>query len=137
MSPSNKTTPLPPQRTFITGATGYIGRVGVEFAVAAGHTIRSLSRSTAGYTLLRSLGVTPVRGTLSDNSIPTEEATSGDMIFHLAFCYDRNIPYTDILELEITAVDTLATARICINKTLVIMGGTICVLPEPSGGETN
>ncbi|PIG84368.1 hypothetical protein AARAC_003907 [Aspergillus arachidicola] len=137
MFPNSKTTPLSPQRTFITGATGYIGRVGIEFAVAAGHTIRSLCRSTAGYTLLHSFGATPVRGTLSDSSIPTEEATSADMISHLAFCHDRNIPYTDILELEITAVDTLATARICINKTLVITGGTICVLPEPSGGETN
>ncbi|KNG80387.1 hypothetical protein ANOM_011239 [Aspergillus nomiae NRRL 13137] len=134
--PPNTTHP-PPQNIFITGATGYIGRVVTEFALAAGHSVRALSRSEAGDTLLRSLGATPVRGTLSDTTILAEEARRADVVFHLAFSHDWSKPYTDLLALDITAVDALASALQNTNKPLVTTGGTLCVLPDPSGRETD
>lgn len=47
---------------FVTGATGYIGRVATERALAEGHAVRGLSRNEEGDARLRALGATPVRG---------------------------------------------------------------------------
>ncbi|OGM41701.1 hypothetical protein ABOM_009900 [Aspergillus bombycis] len=137
MPPNTTTTTTPPQKVFITGATGYIGRVVTEFAIAAGHSVRGLSRSEAGDDLLHRLGATPVRGTLSDTTLLTEEAKHADMVLHLAFSHDWSKPYADLLALDITAVDALASALQDTDKPLVTTGGTLCVQPDPSGGETD
>ncbi|KAB8067858.1 NAD(P)-binding protein [Aspergillus leporis] len=126
-----------PQKVFITGATGYIGRVVTELAVAKGHTVRGLSRREEGDALLRNLGATPVRGTLTDSDIIAREAKEADIIFHLAFDHDWSKPYEEILKLEYGAIDALAGALIGTDKPLVTSSGTAVVAPDPNGGETD
>ncbi|WIJ25845.1 NAD-dependent epimerase/dehydratase family protein [Devosia sp. RR2S18] len=51
-----------PERIFITGASGYVGRNLVRHFVAAGANVIGLSRGESGADLIRELGATPVVG---------------------------------------------------------------------------
>lgn len=126
-----------PKKIFITGATGYIGRVVTEQAVQAGHTVRALSRRETGDELLKGLGATPVRGTLTDFPVLVREAQAADIILHLAFDHDWSKPYEQHLKLEKDAIDALAGALVGTDKPLVTTSGTAIVAPDPAGGETD
>ncbi|TVY32030.1 Uncharacterized protein LSUB1_G007956 [Lachnellula subtilissima] len=75
---------------FITGATGYIGSVCAEKAIAEGHTVRGLSRTEAGDAKLTALGVIPVRGDLTTFSLLAQESATADVVLHCAFNHDIN-----------------------------------------------
>ncbi|PSS22762.1 hypothetical protein M430DRAFT_135010 [Amorphotheca resinae ATCC 22711] len=121
---------------FITGATGYIGRVITEQAVAAGHTVRGLSRHDAGDALLRSLGATPVRGDLSTLAILQRESSRADAVLHLAYIHDWARDYSEILRIDGAAVDALASPLQGTQKPLVITSGTLAVEADAEGKET-
>ncbi|KAL2819702.1 hypothetical protein BJX63DRAFT_418671 [Aspergillus granulosus] len=126
-----------PQRVFVTGATGFIGRVVTELAVKEGYNVRGLSRRDAGDALLKSLGATPVRGDLDDAELLTEESKNADIVLHLAFDHDFSKPYTDLLALDMKAVSALAKGLEGTNKPLVVTNGTAGIQADPSGGETD
>ncbi|KAF9992958.1 hypothetical protein BGZ79_002445 [Entomortierella chlamydospora] len=121
---------------FITGATGFIGRVVAQKAVQQGYTVRGLSRREEGDQLLRSLGVTPVRGDLTTPDVLSHEAKNADIVLHLAFDHDFSKPFQELVDLDIAAVNTLATPMIGTNKRLVITSGTAFTQADPQGGET-
>ncbi|KAI9040778.1 NAD-dependent epimerase nscE [Aspergillus affinis] len=125
------------QKIFITGATGFIGRVVAEFAIKDGYNVRGLSRSEEGDVLLNSLGATPVRGDLTSLDVLTQESASADIIFHLAFDHDFTKPYDQILALDTAAVNALAAPLVGTNKPLITTGGTAMVAPDPNGNETD
>ena len=54
------------QAILVTGASGYLGRNIAKALLAQGHEVRGLARSEASAAVVRSLGVTPVRGDLMD-----------------------------------------------------------------------
>ncbi|KAJ3778233.1 hypothetical protein FB446DRAFT_796852 [Lentinula raphanica] len=62
---------------FLTGASGYIGLVVTEFAIAQDFSVRGLSRTEASDEKLRALGATPVR-----------ESAVADAVIHLAWNLD-------------------------------------------------
>ena len=121
---------------FITGATGFIGRVVAEKAVQQGYTVRGLSRREEGDQLLQALGVTPVRGDLTSPDVLSHEAKNADIVLHLAFDHDFSKPMQDLVALDIAAVNALATPLIGTGKRLVITSGTGFVAADPQGGET-
>ncbi|KAL4869025.1 hypothetical protein BDV12DRAFT_168484 [Aspergillus spectabilis] len=125
------------QKVFITGATGFIGRVVAELAVKQGYVVRGLSRREEGDALLTSLGATPVRGTLTDTSLLTEESKNADIVLHLAFDHDFSKPYQQLVDLDITAVTALAEGLEGTGKPLVVTNGTAGVQADPNGGETD
>lgn len=125
------------QTIFITGATGFIGRVVTELAIRDGYSVRGLSRSEKGDALLTSLGATPVRGDLTSLDILSHESSSADIIFHLAFDHDFSKPYEQILALDTAAVNALASPLAGTDKPLLTTGGTAMVAPDPAGDETN
>ncbi|KAL1969430.1 hypothetical protein VTN77DRAFT_8868 [Rasamsonia byssochlamydoides] len=124
-------------RIFITGATGFIGRVVTEFAVADGYDVHGLSRTDKGDALLRSLGATPVRGELTSLDVLRHESAQADIVLHLAFIHDFTGDYEAILATDAAAVDALAAPLQGTSKPLVITSGTAVVEPDPSGGETD
>lgn len=124
------------QTIFITGATGFIGRVVAQKAVQQGYTVRGLSRREEGDQLLRSLGVTPVRGDLTTPDVLSREASNANIVLHLAFDHDFSKPFQELVALDIAAVNALATPLVGTNKRLVITSGTAFVQPDPQGGET-
>ncbi|KAA8650786.1 hypothetical protein EYZ11_012282 [Aspergillus tanneri] len=125
------------QKIFITGATGFIGRVVTEIAVKEGYIVRGLSRREEGDALLQSLGATPVRGDLATLDVLSHESKEADMVFHLAFDHDFSKPYEQILNLDVAAVNALAEPLVGTDKPLVTTGGTAMVAPDASGGETD
>jgi nucleoside-diphosphate-sugar epimerase len=123
-------------RIFITGATGYIGRVVTEEALAAGHSVRGLSRSDEGDARLRKLGATAVRGDLARPDILSEESSKADAVLHLGFIHDFTLDFNQVLRIDAAAVDALTEPLRGTGNALVITSGTAVVDPDPAGGET-
>ena len=71
-------------KVLVTGATGVLGRSVVARLVAAGHSVRGLSRSTDNAALLRRLGVEPVGADLFDVDSLREALLDCDAVLHLA-----------------------------------------------------
>ncbi|PYH92503.1 NAD(P)-binding protein [Aspergillus ellipticus CBS 707.79] len=126
-----------PQTIFVTGATGYIGRVITIKAIEAGYTVRGLSRTPAGDALLTSLGAVPVRGTLQTFDILSAEASAADVVIHLAFDHDFSKPFSELAQTDKNAVDALAAPLVGTSKPLVVTSGTAFVKSDPNGGETD
>ena len=123
-------------RIFITGATGYIGRVVTERALAAGHQVHGLSRNAVGDARLRALGATPVRGELTSLDVLRSESDQAGAVLQLAYIHDWAMNYEDILRIDAAAVDALAEPLQGTDKALVVTSGTAVVEPDAGGGET-
>lgn len=123
-------------RTFVTGATGYIGRVVVQKAIAAGHNVYGLSRSDEGDARLSALGANIVSGDLSHLDVLEEQARLADAVLHLAYIHDFNMPYDKVLAADAAAVDAMARGMRLTEKPLVVTSGTAVVEPDPYGDET-
>lgn len=123
-------------RIFITGATGYIGRVVVEQAIAEGHSVRGLSGGDEGDPRLNTLGATPVRGELASVDLLSTESAAADAVFHLGFIHDFTRDFSEILQIDKTAVDALSEPLRGTDIQLVITSGTAAVTPDAAGGET-
>jgi nucleoside-diphosphate-sugar epimerase len=69
---------------FVTGATGVIGRATVPRLIAAGYTVRALSRSAANDDAIRAMGAEPSRGDLFDADALAQAVDGVDAVMHLA-----------------------------------------------------
>lgn len=123
-------------RIFVTGATGYIGGVVTERALAEGHAVYGLSRNEEGDAKLRALGATPVRGELASLDVLRQESAQAEAVLHLAYIHDWGMDYAEILRIDAAAVDALGEPLHGTDKALVITSGTAFVDPDPAGGET-
>ncbi|KAK9342695.1 hypothetical protein V1522DRAFT_415389 [Lipomyces starkeyi] len=123
-------------RIFVTGATGYIGRVVTEQALAEGHNVHGLSRNEEGDAKLRALGAIPVRGGLTSLDVLRQESSEADAVLHLAYIHDFGMDYEEVLRIDAAAVDALGEPLRGTGKAFVITSGTAVVDPDPAGGET-
>ena len=71
-------------QVFVTGGSGFIGRVLVRRLLAEGNSVRALVRSEASAEVVAALGAEPVRGELTDPSTWRDALTGCDVVFHLA-----------------------------------------------------
>ncbi len=69
---------------FVTGATGVLGRATLPRLIAAGYSVRALSRSSRNDAVIRELGAIPVRGDLFDSATLREAIGGSEAILHLA-----------------------------------------------------
>ncbi len=69
---------------FVTGASGFLGGHLVRELVAAGHTVRALSRSSKSDAVIAALGAAPVRAQLDDVSGLRTALAGCDAVFHAA-----------------------------------------------------
>jgi nucleoside-diphosphate-sugar epimerase len=123
-------------RIFITGATGYIGRVVTERAVAEGHAVYGLSRSEEGDARLKALGATPVRGELASLDVLRQASAQAEAVLHLGFIHDFTMDFEEVLRVDAAAVDALGEPLRGTEKAFVITSGTAVVAPDPAGDET-
>ncbi|KAJ3935251.1 MAG: hypothetical protein NXY57DRAFT_531336 [Lentinula lateritia] len=122
---------------FITGATGYIGLVLTEFAIAQGFSVRGLSRSEAGDEKLKSLGATPVRGDITTHEVLARESTAADAIIHLAWNHDWTGDYNKIVDTDIAAVEAICAQIKDTGKPLVIASGCAGAQPNADGSDSD
>ncbi len=73
-----------PRTIFITGATGLVGSHAVEQALARGHRVRALVRSTSDTRLLDQWGVEKVEGDLEDGEALKKGVEGADWVFNCA-----------------------------------------------------
>lgn len=69
---------------FVTGGTGFIGRVLISHAVVAGYQVKVLTRSEQSAMKVETLGAIPIRGDVTVAGPWQEAAASSEMIVHLA-----------------------------------------------------
>lgn len=67
---------------FITGASGFVGGAASRHLVAAGHTVRAMSRSPGSDAALRALGAEPVRCSLDE--VAAEHLAGCEAVVHSA-----------------------------------------------------
>ncbi len=70
--------------TFVTGATGFLGRHLVPLLVERGDEVRALVRVATDDSWLRELGVEVVRGELLDRDAVRQGAAGCELVFHAA-----------------------------------------------------
>lgn len=71
-------------KIFVTGASGYIGGSVATGLVAAGHSVRGLTRGPANAARLAERGIDPVVGTLDDAALLAREAVAADAVINAA-----------------------------------------------------
>lgn len=82
--PDDSTSPKPPFRALVTGATGFIGTHLVRMLTERGVRVRALARNPARAKALSGPGVEVVVGDIGDPEVVDGLAEGVDVIFHLA-----------------------------------------------------
>lgn len=79
-------------RIFLTGGTGYIGRVLARRLVQGGHEVRALVRATSKVEPLTELGIATFVGDVADRASLREGMSGADWVIHAAADLDFSAP---------------------------------------------
>ena len=110
-------------RVFVTGVTGFIGTELVKELLAAGHTVRGLTRSDVGAQQLEAVGAEVHRGNLKDLDSLRSGATGMDVVVNLAFNHDDMSKFAESGQDERNAIQALGF-MLEPGKLLVVTSGT-------------
>ena len=103
---------------FVTGATGYIGRVVVRALCTAGYEVHGLARSPLAEAKLRADGGEVVRGSLTDLPVLARAARAADAVIHLGATGDA-----EQAEVDTAAVSAMLNAVEGSGKRFVYTSG--------------
>jgi nucleoside-diphosphate-sugar epimerase len=120
-------------RVFVTGATGFIGRIVVEDLKGAGHQVVGLARSDEGAAMLSSQGVEVRRGDLSDPQSLAEGAREADGVIHTAFIHDFS-RFMENIEIDRRATEAMLDVLAGSGKPFVGSSGTAMIPPSGRPG---
>ncbi|PYI08871.1 oxidoreductase domain-containing protein, partial [Aspergillus sclerotiicarbonarius CBS 121057] len=141
----------PPKKTlFLTGGSGFLGRVLIPLALSPTHnyTIRALSRSATSDATLLSLGAIPIRGDLTSHTLLRSESHLADAVIHLATAYEfgKHATYDEVKDIDMEAIDAMMQGLSESHKrhegegkekAFITTSGTLVVQSDPNGKETN
>jgi dihydroflavonol-4-reductase len=102
----------PPQRVFVTGATGFVGRRLVHELVREGHSVRALVRrpDAPAARRLQAQGVRLVTGDVTDRESMREAMHSADLVVHAAGVMEFGVATAD--RARMTAVNVQGTDNV-------------------------
>ena len=125
---------LVPDRVFVTGGTGFIGKALVEALVHEGRTVRALARSDAAAATLAELGAEPVRGDVLDGESLAAGLDGCDVAFHVAganaFCLPDPSP---LYEVNVTGSRTVVLAAAAAGIRRLVYTSSAATLGEERG----
>jgi nucleoside-diphosphate-sugar epimerase len=110
-------------KIFLTGATGYIGRVISEKLLQFGHQVIGLARSNESAQTLESYGVEPFFGDLNSPESLISVARESDGVIHTAFDLDSH-DFEKAITIEAKAVQAFISALEGSGKPLIFTSGT-------------
>ncbi|MEG9432534.1 SDR family oxidoreductase [Terriglobus sp. ADX1] len=110
-------------RTFVTGATGFIGSALVPELIQAGHQVVGLTRSEAGAEALRAAGAQPLHGNIEDLDSLRKGAADSDGVIHLAFNHDFS-RFQQNCEDDRHVIEAIGEVLAGSNRPFVVTSGT-------------
>ena len=124
---------------FITGGSGYIGSVIIEYAIAQGYSVNALSRTESSDVKLQALGASPIRGDVKSLDTLTREATKADIVINMAdaIAGDYSISQDERWAINFATQEALAEGVRGTSKPLIITSGALQAMPHPDDEETN
>jgi dihydroflavonol-4-reductase len=124
------------RRTFLTGATGFIGRRVARLLLARGDTVTCLVRNPDRATSLEADGARVVVGDVTDRDAMTGGLEGADAAIHMAAIYDIGV--VDAALLRRTNVDGTRVFLECAREQgtarTVHVSSTAALGPAPAGG---
>lgn len=115
-------------RTFITGATGYVGSVVVDELLAHGHTVIGLARSDAAASALLAKGAEVHRGNIEDLQSLRDGASKADAVIHLGFNHDFS-KFAETCAHDALVIHALGAELAGTDKLFLVTSGT-AILPS-------
>lgn len=121
------------KQAFVTGGSGFAGRPLIARLVAAGISVRALTRSDASAGIVTELGALPIRGDLTDIGPMTEGMRGCDTVFHVAGHLSEWDPYKVFYDANVAGTrHVLEAARAAGVATLVAVGASAVVMGRPA-----
>jgi nucleoside-diphosphate-sugar epimerase len=115
-------------KTFITGATGFVGSAVVKELINAGHQVLGLARSEASAAKLIAAGAEVQYGDLEDLESLKVGAAAADGVIHTGFIHDFS-RFPEVCEVDKVAIETIAKVLAGSGKPLIVTSGTALVSP--------
>jgi nucleoside-diphosphate-sugar epimerase len=113
-------------RTFVTGATGFIGSAVTQELLGAGHEVVGLARSDNSAAAVAALGAEVHRGDLEDADSLRRGAAAADGVLHLA--YDHAfVDFGAAAAKDLRAIEAMGAALEGSGKPFVMTSGTLMV----------
>jgi len=111
-------------KTFVTGASGFIGSEIVKNLIANGHQVLGLARSEASAEKIKTLGAAVLIGELEDLKIIKQGVQESDGVIHTAFIHDFS-QYAKANEIDANVIKAMGEALQGTNKPLIVTSGIL------------
>ena len=115
-------------RTFVTGASGFIGSAVVPELIAAGHQVVGLARSDKSAQAIMAAGAEVLRGELSDLDVLRRGAAASDGVIHLGFIHDFS-NFEASIQTDQRAIQAMGEVLAGSNRAFVFASGALGVNP--------
>ncbi|OKI04849.1 3-beta hydroxysteroid dehydrogenase [Streptomyces sp. CB02923] len=123
-------------RTFVTGATGWIGSAIVDELMSAGHQVIGLARSDEAEQTLTSKGAGVLRGDLDDLDSLRRGAAQADAVVHMANKHDWGNP-AESDRSERASVQALAETLVGTDRPFLVAAPISGLVQGRSATETD